>query len=155
MLARVHIGYAAAKIVADLSRDNYEALRLNVWGLKLEEWKPDQEKPPAWYHYATDTIIDTATDMIWLARFQIPHEVKEFKNTYMISGKDEVGNTVNINIALPNIGLLVIDEVTWLDDACTEALQDKLTEGWRILAVCPPNGTRRPDYILGRTKGLS
>lgn len=55
-------------------------------------------------------------------------------------------------LALPDIGLLTIDEVTWLDDACTEELQRKLDEGWRILAVCPPNAQQRPDYTLGRQR---
>jgi hypothetical protein len=37
-----------------------------------------------------------------------------------------------------------------LDDACTDDVQRHLDEGWKILAVCPPNSQRRPDYILGR-----
>lgn len=57
-----------------------------------------------------------------------------------------------VQIAVPDIGLLLIDDVTWLDDACTEELQAHLNDGWRILAVCPPNAQRRPDYILGRRK---
>ncbi len=57
-----------------------------------------------------------------------------------------------VHITAPDIGLLYIDEVDWLDDCCTEKLQTRLDEGWRILAVCPPNAQRRPDYILGRNK---
>lgn len=57
-----------------------------------------------------------------------------------------------VQITIPDMALMYIDEVTWLDDACTEMVQDHLNEGWRILAVCPPNAQRRPDYILGRRK---
>lgn len=57
-----------------------------------------------------------------------------------------------VQIAVPDLGLLQITEVTWMEDACTEALQEMLNDGWRILAVCPPNAQRRPDYILGRRK---
>jgi hypothetical protein len=57
-----------------------------------------------------------------------------------------------VQITIPDLGLLYIDEVTHMDDACTDTLQDKLDDGWRILAVCPPNAQRRPDYILGRRK---
>lgn len=57
-----------------------------------------------------------------------------------------------VQITVPDLGLLQIDEVDWLDDACTQELQTRLDEGWRILAVCPPNAQRRPDYILGRRK---
>jgi len=57
-----------------------------------------------------------------------------------------------VQITLPDVGLLLIDEVSWLDDACTQEVQRMLDEGWRILAVCPPNAQRRPDYIFGRRK---
>lgn len=57
-----------------------------------------------------------------------------------------------VQIAIPDFALLMIDEVTYLTDACTESLQKYLDEGWRILAVCPPNAQRRPDYILGKRK---
>lgn len=54
-----------------------------------------------------------------------------------------------VNIAIPDFCLLQIQTVTVIEDACTDYLQDLLDEGWRILAVCPPNAARRPDYILG------
>ena len=57
-----------------------------------------------------------------------------------------------VQITLPDIGLMYINEVTWRDDCCTEEIQGLLEDGWRILAVCPPNAQRRPDYILGRKK---
>lgn len=56
-----------------------------------------------------------------------------------------------VQIAVPDIGIMAINEVDWLEDACTQDLQARLDEGWRILAVCPPNAQRRPDYILGRS----
>lgn len=57
-----------------------------------------------------------------------------------------------VNVHVPNLGLLMVNEVTWLEDCCTEVLQEYLDKGWRILAVCPQPDQRRPDYILGRTK---
>lgn len=53
-------------------------------------------------------------------------------------------------IHVPNIGLLMVNEVEVVEDICTNALQTYLDEGWRILAVCPSIDQRRPDYILGR-----
>lgn len=55
-----------------------------------------------------------------------------------------------ITIAIPGFGLLAVSQVTHLDDACTDELQEMLDKGWKILAVCPPNSQRRPDYILGK-----
>lgn len=59
-----------------------------------------------------------------------------------------------VQITIPDLALMYITEVTWLEDSCTNDLQAYLEDGWRLLAVCPPNAQRRPDYILGRvTKG--
>ena len=71
-------------------------------------------------------------------------------------GDDRVGKAAAMatgcttQISIPDIGLLLITDVDWMEDACTEDLQRRLDDGWRILAVCPPNAARRPDYILGR-----
>jgi hypothetical protein len=37
-----------------------------------------------------------------------------------------------------------------LSDACSDALQNELDNGWRIIAACPQPDQRRPDYSLGR-----
>lgn len=57
---------------------------------------------------------------------------------------------VQIDISVPGgVALMSVRKVTWLEDACTNALQHQLDAGWRILAVCPANDTRRPTYIIG------
>lgn len=53
-------------------------------------------------------------------------------------------------VVVPGIGLLEVSEVYVEKDCCTEHLQAKLTEGWRIMAVCPQPDQRRPDYVLGK-----
>lgn len=60
-----------------------------------------------------------------------------------------------IQITIPDNMLMFVNEVEWEDDCCTQVVQQRLDDGWRILAVCPPNAARRPDYIFGRTKGKS
>lgn len=50
----------------------------------------------------------------------------------------------------PNQSLLNIAETKLLENSCTDALQQELACGWRILAVQPQPDQRRPDYILGR-----
>lgn len=56
-------------------------------------------------------------------------------------------------VHVPNLGLLNVNNLAYATDYCTESLQDRLQEGYRILAVCPQPDQRRPDYILGRTVG--
>ena len=53
----------------------------------------------------------------------------------------------------PGPNLLNVNETLLMEDACTDALQENLDDGWRIIAVCP-QPQRRPDYVLGRKKGL-
>jgi len=56
-----------------------------------------------------------------------------------------------VNVHVPNLGLLLIDEVEVLTSECTHSLHDYLRDGWRILAICPQPDRRRPDYVIGRT----
>ena len=62
----------------------------------------------------------------------------------------ELGGIVQIHV--PDFCLMQISEVEVIEDCCTDICQGMLDEGWRILAVCPPNAKRRPDYVFGRRK---
>lgn len=55
-------------------------------------------------------------------------------------------------VAVPGLGLLLIDDVMLATNHCTDSLRALLDEGWRILAICPQPDQRRPDYVLGRSK---
>lgn len=55
-----------------------------------------------------------------------------------------------VSVHVPNFALLSFNQVDVLEDYCTESLQDKLNDGWRILCICPPLNERRPTYIIGR-----
>lgn len=54
------------------------------------------------------------------------------------------------SVHVPNLGLLLIDEVKVIESCCTDMLQEELEHGWRILAICPQPDQRRPDYVLGK-----
>lgn len=75
---------------------------------------------------------------------------KDFDNRIYNSTESPKTITNITQVTVANEKLLTITEVTWLEDACTQELQGRLNEGWRILAVCPSNDQRRPDYILGK-----
>lgn len=64
----------------------------------------------------------------------------------------EGGNTYNnkCEVHMPGQALSLYNEMLLLEDACTDALQESLNTGWRIVAACPQPDQRRPDYILGR-----
>lgn len=62
--------------------------------------------------------------------------------------KDVLAKTLQVH--LPSNELLRIKEVIVEDDLCTDELQKKLDDGFKILAILPQAGQRRPDYVLGR-----
>lgn len=55
-----------------------------------------------------------------------------------------------VEVYTPGMGLMLFNNVMLLEDACSDALQTHIDEGWRIIAACPQPNQRRPDYILGR-----
>lgn len=159
MLAMVAIPYGHRDVVKKLDRESYERLRAEIPNLGLYEWKEDKDVPPDWYGPGGEMLIDLETDGKALAMVGINFEVKRFKGAYFcgdvgtyqtkVAGP-QVSATTVIQVAIPDLALLSINEVKLLDDCCTDALQDMLSEGWRIIAICPPNSQRRPDYIVGR-----
>ena len=54
------------------------------------------------------------------------------------------------NVHIGGHSLMQINETILLENSCTDALQNELDAGWRIVAACVQPDGRRPDYILGR-----
>ena len=60
----------------------------------------------------------------------------------------QLNQKVNVHVGG---GLIVTyNELLLKENCCTDELQECLTEGWRIIAVCVQPDQRRPDYVLGR-----
>lgn len=75
----------------------------------------------------------------------------------LVATIEELKNSFNAkcDVHVPGFGLLAIDDVRYENDCCTEALQEFIDDGWRILAICPQPDQRRPDYILGRNRAAA
>ena len=98
------------------------------------------------------TIQGEASVSLYVA---IWHEIRQIKRKILLlDTRDEPHpqqhNRMYNDNHIANESLLRIKETRVFDDCCTESIDKKLTEGWRILAVCPQPDQRRPDYILGR-----
>lgn len=148
---------------SNLPEEVWNSVRERIPQLYLSAW----EKKEEWWRSETLMGLD---DLRFLGEMELQVELKPLKENLMIvklvdrisdleartSGDiDDVlklkeGAMVQIHI--PDHTLSYVDEVDHLDDCCTDTLQEKLDEGWRILAVCPPNAQRRPDYVIGRRK---
>lgn len=145
MHARIEFEYGAETIIKALSPDGYTALRDH-----FPEWPEAQSSWSHWQHNPQH-VIDLTTTGAALAEVGIEFKIKRFVGCRKVAS-DKPGAVVNLQVAIPNLLLFAVDEVELLDDCCTDRLNDKLGEGWRILAVCPPANQRRPDYIIGRQK---
>ncbi len=146
MIYRIEIPWSERDKYKSLSLEDYQELKSLVLGL------PDTNED----FYPHNSLVVDDEGLQALLKIS-PLELKKFKNTYVPNEKkgwiediSEVSNITHVHI--PNIGLLTINEVCVLENECTNQLQQMLEIGWRIIAVCPPNGTKRPDYIMGRTK---
>lgn len=53
-------------------------------------------------------------------------------------------------VHMPGQALATYNEVMLMSDSCSDELQGRIDEGWRMIAACPQPDQRRPDYILGR-----
>ena len=68
--------------------------------------------------------------------------------TLQSGGHNEYNTKCEVH--MPGQTLSNYNDILLLEDACSDALQSSLRDGWRIIAACPQPNQRRPDYILGR-----
>lgn len=143
MLAEVSVRYGMAATIAALEDDAYHEVREGAPFLDLPL---DRATPPKdhWQTY----LIDLTREGAVMTKHGIEYTIKRFKGCRRVAVADQV----NIQVSIPNLLLFSVNEVTWIEDACTEDLQKHLDDQWRILAVCPAENSRRPTYILGRNK---
>lgn len=87
--------------------------------------------------------IQGMVDKLELAAARLTCEPRQYE------GLDVQGWNEYTNSPLSGPHLHHMNRLMLLEDACTDFLQEKLDEGWRLIAVCPQE-QRRPDYILGR-----
>jgi hypothetical protein len=135
------------------------------------EFKPTPEQlrdlQLAWV-YGTEFKVDDKGNLPWWTNFlvdidRMPIVPYKIGRLVLNTGAGPLGLDTDtaarvpainqkVNVTVPGLGLLLLDEVQAATDICTDALNDMLKDGWRIVAVCPQPDQRRPDYVLGRVK---
>lgn len=141
-------GYLPEKQIRALSEEQYVLLRQLC--PSLPETRGNEN---IWCSFPP--LIDLDTDGRLLTELGFEFTVQKLRGQISLLQQlapGQQGPVQTVHVHIPNVGLLAVDEVELLADACTDELQRHLEEGWRILCVCPPNNARRPDYILGQTK---
>lgn len=142
---RTNLSWDSSIKIREGSEEEFDLIKQNILCFKHQK----QE-----YFGSSGDLYMTIDEIEFLVQRGFVVEIKDFKNCYTsIKGwQEKLNKESNItHIHIPNIGLLAINKVKVLENICTDTLQDNLNKGWRIIAVCPPDGVRRPDYILGKT----
>lgn len=151
-MSGVYVGVASPdynyeKMVQGLTVSQWLAFKngtpsLNEYWLKHPDVTQAEFKP-GWLHH--ELTMDSVEAEVWMAC-----GIKlTFSRLKGLASDSRDLPKVCYQIAVANVGLLQIQKVDVMEDACTDELQKWLDRGWRILAVCPPNSTRRPDYVMG------
>jgi len=109
-----------------------------TWVLSGEEGKVVSEAFITEDHY-----IRTLERMEHLAA-----KMETFASSFGATGNAHFNERVEVYT--PGMGLMLFNSVMLAEDACTDALQTHLDQGWKIIAACPQPNQRRPDFILGR-----
>ena len=138
-------GYDWQKKVTALEPGAYKHFREQT-GLveQLPNVNSEENLKKVWLH---DLLMDEGNVEAWNA---IGVEITMRKVKGLASNATKLPDIV-YQISVANVGLMSVTRVDVLEDCCTDNLQTYLDRGWRILAVCPPNDTRRPTYIVGHT----
>lgn len=146
MIFRIHFTYDASTHLKKLTKEQFEELKNSI---------PDFPDDIAENRYSYTPILNDKQLELLMAYCPEGIELRNFKNTYFTNshGLPDLKGLMNggTHIHIPNIGLLTVRKVKILEDCCTDVLQQELDEGWSLIAVCPPNAVRRPDYILGKS----
>lgn len=124
--------------------DSVEKETLQYLSAQVPQLNINVDKPQPWSLY-DKLVMMTDEELAVIRQSSIPYEVKEAKKI-----KLQKPMNCEYHVHVPSFGLMMIRDVEVLEDACTNELQRRLDEGWRLLCVCPPLDKRRPDYILGR-----
>lgn len=145
-----------------LSAEQWEALD---WQALRAAWPSElpEEKPKNQWGFAAEKARLTYDELDAVAALGVQMKVLPPTGMMTVKMQDratwdhdvspaDIANASAVQIAVPDMALMYIDEVRVVEDYCTDALQSELDDGWRILAICPPNAARRPDYIIGRRK---
>jgi hypothetical protein len=96
-------------------------------------------------HCISGLVMDASELAAWA---EVGVEMRVTRIAGLASTSTDLHQTI-YQVSVANVGLMQIQTVEVLEDTCTDELQRWLDQGWRILAVCPPNDARRPTYVVG------
>ncbi len=148
-LIKMNLEWESSQKVQKMEPEAYQALRIRIPEMELPE---DQSKCVG---YWSSPFIGTVDELQYLSELGLKVEVSRVRGLLaetlpgLGAPPAPPGATQVVNVTIPGIGLFSVQRLEVLENSCTDVVQGRLNEGWRIVAVCPPNDTRRPTYVMG------
>jgi len=162
-------GYCSAKDVASRFEKAKKGAELLNISIKMPDISDRKDEDYVSYNFAEQEAVVIVTDeqLVTLNINTVGYAYKQTvkvnlnpaavfeqvydKNNVQLTADRAVNNYNNkCDVHMPGNLMASYNEVQLLEDCCSDALQESLTQGWRIIAACPQPDQRRPDYILGR-----
>lgn len=146
-LITAQLDYNCHTALKAMTAEDYAEIRDRLVEVDLPE---DQDKIESWMTYK---FIGTIDDVTILAEKGIRCSITRVRGL-MAEALPQIGvpkpqGVQVVNVTIPSAGLFAVKKLEVLENECTDRVQTYLDRGWRIVAVCPPNDTRRPTYVMG------
>jgi len=140
---------------------------LQECGVTLPKPRDDEDPLEGYGSYEMVVTGDQVLSMLERKiEFQMKHEANFPTETTLCHALEQALDKINklvpieagfqadynhkVDVHMPGNLLMTFNKTMLLEDSCTDVLQNKLDNGWRVIAACPQPDQRRPDYILGR-----
>lgn len=149
----ISISYDKIPYIKGWPADMYNKFREDFSDLEFPE---DQESIQNWY---SPSMFGNDEDFWNLVKLGLEPSAKRIRGMpaaslpsrfNVPSVEPDTKQTVHVHV--PNDSLLAVRKLTYIEDACTNRIQEMLNDDWKIVAVIPANDTRRPTYILGHNE---
>lgn len=146
-LITIELDYESIEKAKNLDLEVFNSIRERLPEMGLQETQ-DQI-----LSYHTYKFVGTILDVKFLSDLGLKVKISRVRGLFdellpKLGAPQPQGLQV-VNITIPSAGLFAVKKLQVLENECTEYVDGWLAKGWRIVAVCPPNDTRRPTYILG------
>lgn len=114
--------------------------------VKLEDFV--SKNPPRFY--IERTVLEGPASLVGLENILSRLEEKTYGLRTAIDSMAQHTFNQKVNVHVGGGLIVTYNDLKLLENACTDAVQTALNNGWRIIAVCVQPDSRRPDYVLGR-----
>lgn len=127
MIARIKFGYPAQEALGKVggTPEGLAALR-EIFN--ASECPDNIERGVSSWNWPSDPLIELETDGPKLIALGIEFVVVNFKGAMPLTALLPNGTPCTVQISIPHIGLLVMDEVMVLENICTDELQRHLND---------------------------